>query len=179
MSLTFAELHARWPDCPGSLLAVAFDSLSAREQDECWAALAERRDRWVDAELVLERELYMGPEARHQPSQRSTAATPTRPSAVALSTGDPLKQIPPVVYVEALTGEAVPANGRMNCPLPDHDDRTPSFQVLSSHWRCFGCNRGGSVIDLAAALYGIEPRGSGYYEIRRRLLADLGLGVEA
>jgi hypothetical protein len=116
------------------------------------------------------------PSKRHQPMRRSTASSAIKPGAVALSDDDPLKSIEPRVYVEALTGEVVPANGMMRCPLPDHDDHTPSFQVLSSHWRCFGCNRGGSVIDFAAALYGIEPRGSGYVEIRRRLLADLGVG---
>ena len=93
---------------------------------------------------------------------------------MALGHTDPLKQVAPAVYVEALTGEPVPANGWLHCPLPDHEDRTPSFQVLPSHWRCFGCNRGGSVIDLAAALTGIEPRGRGFIELRswiaRRLL---------
>ena len=78
------------------------------------------------------------------------------------------------MYVEALTGEVVPANGMMRCPLPDHDDHTPSFQVLSSHWRCFGCNRGGSVIDFAAALYGVErPRGRAYWRLRDRILEAL------
>lgn len=110
---------------------------------------------------------------RHQPSMRSTAAMSARAGAVSLSSDDPLKNIEPRVYVEALTGEVVPANGWLCCPLPDHSDTTPSFQVLSSHWRCFGCNRGGSVIDLAAALYGIEPRGAGYWELRDRLIDEL------
>lgn len=113
-------------------------------------------------------------EKRHQPARRSTAATSTRPGSVALSTtDDPLKQIPPRVYVEALTRETVPANGWLRCPLPDHEDTTPSFQVLESHWRCFGCNRGGSAIDLAAALYGIEPRGSDYWRLRDLVLEAL------
>jgi hypothetical protein len=112
----------------------------------------------------------------YQPRQRSKAATSTRLANVVPFEGfDPLKAIPPDVYVEALTGEEVPRNGYLRCPLPGHEDRTPSFQVLNSHWRCFGCNRGGGVIDLAAGLYGIEPRGRGYQEIRRRLTADLGL----
>jgi hypothetical protein len=35
------------------------------------------------------------------------------------------------------------------CPLPDHDDKTPSFFVFSDgRWRCFGCSRGGDVVDL-------------------------------
>jgi CHC2 zinc finger len=90
---------------------------------------------------------------RHQPRQRSTAARSARSSLVAFESFDPLKSIPPDVYVEALTGEQVPANGYIRCPLPDHEDRTPSFQVLESHWRCFGCNRGGGIIDLGEYLY--------------------------
>ena len=45
--------------------------------------------------------------------------------------------------------------------------------MLSSHWRCFGCNRGGGVIDLAAALYGIDPRGRGYWRLRDLILERL------
>ncbi len=116
---------------------------------------------------------YPPPEKRHQPARRATAATPTRPGTVELSTDDPLKQIEPRVYVEALAGETVPASGWISCPLPDHEDHTPSFQVLDSHWRCFGCNRGGGIIDLAAALYGIEPRGQGYWQIRDKILEAL------
>jgi hypothetical protein len=41
----------------------------------------------------------------------------------------------------------------------------------------FSCGAGGSIIDVGSAVYGLEPRGHGYREIRRRLVADLGLGV--
>jgi hypothetical protein len=35
------------------------------------------------------------------------------------------------------------------CPLPDHDDKTPSFFVFADgKWRCFGCSRHGDVVDL-------------------------------
>ena len=51
MALTFAELHARWPNFPGSVLAVAFDSLSAREQRECWNELADEVERQLVAKL--------------------------------------------------------------------------------------------------------------------------------
>lgn len=35
------------------------------------------------------------------------------------------------------------------CPLPDHKDRTPSFYVYPEHrWWCYGCGRGGDVVDL-------------------------------
>jgi len=38
------------------------------------------------------------------------------------------------------------------CPLPDHEDQTPSFYIYPSEvggrWWCYGCSRGGDVIDL-------------------------------
>jgi hypothetical protein len=35
------------------------------------------------------------------------------------------------------------------CPLPGHDDSTPSFYIYppGRYW-CYGCNRGGDVVDL-------------------------------
>lgn len=56
-----------------------------------------------------------------------------------------------------------PAGGKLvgRCPLPDHEDRTPSFYCYAgehagfydSSW-CFGCSRGGDVIDLYGLLKG-------------------------
>lgn len=42
------------------------------------------------------------------------------------------------------------------CPLPGHDDRTPSFTIYSetNSWHCYGCLRGGDVVTLAAAAWG-------------------------
>jgi CHC2 zinc finger len=35
------------------------------------------------------------------------------------------------------------------CPLPDHEDRTASFYICpSGRWWCYGCSRGGDVVDL-------------------------------
>jgi DNA primase len=35
------------------------------------------------------------------------------------------------------------------CPQPDHDDRDPSFCIyLPGRFHCYGCDRGGDVIDL-------------------------------
>ena len=47
-----------------------------------------------------------------------------------------------------------------SCPLPDHKDRSPSFYCypdghgLCSSWWCFGCDRGGDVVDLWQAQQG-------------------------
>jgi hypothetical protein len=44
----------------------------------------------------------------------------------------------------------------MNCPLPDHEDRTPSFAVNPEKnvWFCHGCVRGGDVVELARLAWG-------------------------
>ena len=43
------------------------------------------------------------------------------------------------------------------CPLPGHNDGTPSFFVNpeKATWYCHGCKKGGSVVDLHMALYGL------------------------
>ena len=44
------------------------------------------------------------------------------------------------------------------CPLPDHEDRSPSFVVYPGDggWWCYGCQRGGDVVDLARLAWGID-----------------------
>ncbi len=42
------------------------------------------------------------------------------------------------------------------CPNPDHEDRTPSFHIWPDEdggsWWCFGCSRGGDVLNLFMAV---------------------------
>lgn len=47
-----------------------------------------------------------------------------------------------------------------NCPLPDHEDRTPSFTVNPEKnvWFCHGCIRGGDVVELARLAWGYDKR---------------------
>ncbi len=50
-----------------------------------------------------------------------------------------------------------------HCPLPDHQDKTPSFSVNAEKglfW-CYGCLRGGSVVDLARLAWGYDERDVG------------------
>jgi DNA primase len=44
------------------------------------------------------------------------------------------------------------------CPLPDHEDKTPSFTVNPEKdlWWCHGCLRGGDVITLAQLAWDID-----------------------
>jgi hypothetical protein len=88
---------------------------------------------------------------------------------------DPPLAIPPRLYVERLLGIEVPRSGFVSCPF--HFDRTPSFKVYETPergWMCFSarCHRGGSIYDLAAALWGLGTRGQDFLELRRRLLAS-------
>ena len=88
---------------------------------------------------------------------------------------DVVRGIEPWRYVEALTGVRVPLGGYIRCPLPGHKDGTPSFKVYDSAeagWFCFGCNRGGSVYDLASELWGMDPRRD-FLKLRRRIAAAL------
>jgi hypothetical protein len=83
---------------------------------------------------------------------------------------DPLLALEPRSYVEALTGLRVGRDGKVSCPF--HEDRTPSLHVYETPaggWYCYRCERGISVYDLAAALWGLETRGAGFIELRRRL----------
>jgi hypothetical protein len=94
------------------------------------------------------------------------------------ASSDPLQAIEPAHYVEALTGQLVPRQRKINCPL--HDDRTPSLHVFeqpNSGWYCFGCSAGGDVYELAGKIWGLQTRGSDFLELRRRL-NELLLGAQ-
>lgn len=59
----------------------------------------------------------------------------------------------PIEEVARRYTDLVPLGGEAwftgRCPLPDHEDRTPSFYVYppGRYW-CYGCQRGGDVVDL-------------------------------
>lgn len=90
---------------------------------------------------------------------------------------DPLRRVPADVYVPLLTRRNIERGGYVSCPLHEGDN-DPSLKVYGgdSGWFCFGCRRGGTIIDLAAALWGLDTRGEDYKTVRRRLI-DLLLGV--
>jgi len=83
---------------------------------------------------------------------------------------DPLLELEPRAYVEALTGLAVGRAGKVSCPF--HEDSTPSLHVYATPaggWYCYGCRRGTSIYNLAAPLWGLETRGRDFIELRARL----------
>jgi DNA primase len=75
-----------------------------------------------------------------------------------------------------LLGQEVGRDSKVRCPWHGGgQERTPSLHCFpgDNGWYCFGCGKGGSIIDLAAMLYGIDARGAGFHEIRRRLAEEL------
>ena len=119
--------------------------------------------------------------AGHLPDPEPTA--PRRLTAPLVARGDdPLLAIAPPMYVEMLTGREVGRDGKARCPFhADGGERTPSLHAYPTPeegWTCFAGCGGGTIIDLGALLYGIEPRGTGYHAIRHRL-AEALLGQEA
>jgi CHC2 zinc finger len=51
------------------------------------------------------------------------------------------------------------------CPLPAHEDKTPSFYIYPpGRWWCYGCGRGGDVVDL-------EFHCGGYDELWEAMIA--------
>lgn len=65
------------------------------------------------------------------------------------------------------------------CPSPTHDDRFASCAVHARLFHCHACKAGGSIIDLGALVYDLEPRGASFFRIREQLLAALGIVEEA
>jgi hypothetical protein len=109
-------------------------------------------------------------------------ANPPAPCPVAsaetsvIDDGDPLRRISPAVYVQMLTGLAPGRDGKVSCPFHGAG-RTPSLHVYSDPadgWYCYGCQRGGSIYDLGAELFGLSTRGRDLVELRRRLHEALG-----
>jgi hypothetical protein len=100
------------------------------------------------------------------------------PSRVDVARGDdPLLAIEPEVYVRRLLGVEVPRHRKVPCPF--HRDRHASLHVYETAgrgWYCFGrCRRGGTIYDLAAPLYGYEPRGEDFLRLRAELRRLFGL----
>ncbi|WP_081685631.1 CHC2 zinc finger domain-containing protein [Candidatus Solirubrobacter pratensis] len=84
---------------------------------------------------------------------------------------DPLLSVPPRVYVGDLLGRRPGRDGKVQCPF--HTDEHASLHAYPTGtrgWFCFSCRRGGTIYDLAAAVWGLQTRGRDFVEIQRRLL---------
>ena len=186
-ALTFERFHRATAGPLAPERSELFDCLPADAQKECWADLAERCQRHhellrtLDPALDTSSRAFVADPGR-EPDLWPKPERPRTPlrALPTPSDRDVLLEVEPVAYVEALTGVEVPRSGVIRCPLPDHEDRTPSFHVYGAErgFYCFGCHRGGTVYDFAAALWDLPTRGSGFVELRRRV-AEALLGREA
>ena len=54
-----------------------------------------------------------------------------------------------------LLGLRLPRHGTIRCPFPDHEDKTPSFELKRSgtYWICYGCQRRGGSIDFVKSYF--------------------------
>jgi DNA primase len=102
---------------------------------------------------------------REKASDTSTPLPPERRSVLGRRIIEEAKEkIPTVDLAERLCGpDSIRRVGKEwlgRCPLPDHEDKTPSFTVNPEKnlWFCHGCGRGGDVVDLARFAWGYEKR---------------------
>lgn len=171
---SFEQLHKLTPELTSSQRRNLFDRLGPTTT----RALYDRERDRLEALRIAEGEVEW-PEERADvvpnPGQRTR-----RPRNIDVDNfGDVLRDISPRDYVEPLTGKPVDRFGNFLCP--SHDDTHPSavaYEAPERGWYCFTCGAGGSIIDLAAALTGIEPRGRGYHALRE-WIAERLLGVAA
>jgi DNA primase len=64
-----------------------------------------------------------------------------------------IRQAVPIEEIARRYTVLEPLGGRAwfdgRCPLPDHEDKTPSFYIYPpGRFYCYGCGRGGDVVDL-------------------------------
>ena len=82
-----------------------------------------------------------------------------------------VKNTIPVPDAAAQDGLDVSRNSMVRCPF--HDDRNPSMKLNDDYFFCFGCGERGDVIDLTAALCGLNK-----YDAARKLAQDFGVNYE-
>lgn len=77
-----------------------------------------------------------------------------------------------VDIVGSFLGLQLPLKGMTRCPLPDHNDKTPSFEVRhhGRRWVCYACNKSGGAIDLVMEYQGME-----FLEAKQWLAGKKGL----
>lgn len=85
-----------------------------------------------------------------------------------------LEGIEAIDYVFRLTGAEPNRAGYVHCPLPDHEERTPSFSCRGVRWRCYGCQRHGSIYELAGILWDLPRSGAEFRRIHDRLVEVFG-----
>lgn len=77
--------------------------------------------------------------------------------------------------VEYYSGEHFNRDNKCHCPFPDHaGDKNPSFSILKGKntFKCFGCDKGGSVIDFVMMYKQVDK-----VQAANMLNSDFNLGI--
>lgn len=112
------------------------------------------------------------------PSFRATSRVRRRAGRTELDRA--LLAIPAPEYVSVLAELTPNREGKVPCPF--HEDSNPSLQLYpDGGFYCFGsgCRRGGTIYDFAGHLWGIDPRGEGFLELRERLASRFAVALRA
>ncbi len=166
---TFELVHDALGSMTGPERMRAFYTLHPSWRGQAWQRLGEK----IEGQRVGAGELELRPRGRGRAQTVRRVAvkrSPGRSRSPSATAEDELLTIPAPTYFSVLAGVDVSERGGMvNCPLPGHDDRTPSCRVYpgAGGWHCFGCGRGGSIYDLAREISGIGDRGAEFKHLRR------------
>jgi CHC2 zinc finger len=90
-----------------------------------------------------------------------------------------LLAIPAAEYARVLASRKPNGEGKILCPF--HEDSHPSLQLYpDGGFYCFGsgCRRGGSIFDFAGYMWGIDPRGAAFLQLRERLAIAFALNTD-
>jgi len=147
-SLTTQELHDR-------LEMYGWDRAELEQERESRADIYDSaRDYFEFMLSTLSAELARREELRHQFAVNRNL----RSSPMGRERFQAVKHAVPITTLLREHGCEEPARAGnrliLSCPLDIHQDSTPSFTIFPGDggWYCFGCNQGGSVIDLAMHL---------------------------
>lgn len=90
-----------------------------------------------------------------------------------MGAAEQIKQLVPMETAARYYGFDLTRSGFMRCPF-HQGDRTASLKVYSGSggWHCFGCGKGGSVIDFVMELYSLT-----FKQAILRINADFNLGL--
>ncbi len=114
------------------------------------------------------------------PSPPARVPTSSRRRAARTELELQLLAIPAAEYVRVLTGREPNRASKVLCPF--HEETEPSLHLYADGtFYCFGkkCRRGGTIIDFAAALWGLGTRGREFIEVCERLAAIFSLRAAA
>ncbi len=131
---------------------------------------------FIDAHIgAITAELQRRDRLRHRPTAPAwpNRWPDSRPDAAAI------KAALPIPAYLAIHGVGLDRRGQrlwVCCPLPGHEERTPSFTVTLDGrlWYCHGCHRGGDLFTLHMHLTGNDN----FAEAVAALAADAGLSVD-